>query len=82
MDGGVWTPASREQYNLRDAVSRCTTQVYYLLFLGEKFLKFIKFGIKSDLNSKVMKFLLVICRYTQSHGLPFICHLTMLECGT
>uniref|UniRef100_A0A0A0K0Q7 Uncharacterized protein n=1 Tax=Cucumis sativus TaxID=3659 RepID=A0A0A0K0Q7_CUCSA len=28
MDGGVWTPASREQYNLRDAVSRCTTQVY------------------------------------------------------
>ncbi|XP_011046313.1 PREDICTED: L-ascorbate oxidase homolog [Populus euphratica] len=28
MDGGVWTPASRNQYNLRDAVSRCTTQVY------------------------------------------------------
>ncbi|KAF2301924.1 hypothetical protein GH714_030438 [Hevea brasiliensis] len=28
MDGGVWTPASRDQYNLRDAVSRCTTQVY------------------------------------------------------
>ncbi|KAL9354152.1 hypothetical protein Peur_052122 [Populus x canadensis] len=28
MDGGVWTPASRKQYNLRDAVSRCTTQVY------------------------------------------------------
>ncbi|XP_059653919.1 L-ascorbate oxidase homolog [Cornus florida] len=28
MDGGLWTPASRKQYNLRDAVSRCTTQVY------------------------------------------------------
>ncbi|CBI37764.3 L-ascorbate oxidase homolog [Vitis vinifera] len=28
MNGGVWTPASRNQYNLRDAVSRCTTQVY------------------------------------------------------
>ncbi|XP_050261019.1 L-ascorbate oxidase homolog [Quercus robur] len=28
MDGGVWTPASRKQYNLRDAVSRSTTQVY------------------------------------------------------
>lgn len=28
MDGGAWTPASRNQYNLRDAVSRCTTQVY------------------------------------------------------
>ncbi|XP_050235050.1 L-ascorbate oxidase homolog [Mercurialis annua] len=28
MDGGVWTPASRGQYNLQDAVSRCTTQVY------------------------------------------------------
>ncbi|KAK6939268.1 Multicopper oxidase, N-terminal [Dillenia turbinata] len=28
MDGGLWTPASRSQYNLRDAVSRCTTQVY------------------------------------------------------
>ncbi|KAJ7967110.1 L-ascorbate oxidase-like [Quillaja saponaria] len=28
MDGGVWTPASRDQYNLRDAISRSTTQVY------------------------------------------------------
>ncbi|XP_044487752.1 L-ascorbate oxidase homolog [Mangifera indica] len=28
MDGGKWTPASRDQYNLRDAVSRSTTQVY------------------------------------------------------
>ncbi|GMI91375.1 SKU5 similar 5 [Hibiscus trionum] len=28
MDGGQWTPASRSGYNLRDAVSRCTTQVY------------------------------------------------------
>ncbi|CAN4095476.1 unnamed protein product [Withania somnifera] len=28
MDGGRWTPASRKQYNLHDAVSRCTTQVY------------------------------------------------------
>jgi len=27
MDGGVWTPNSRNQYNLRDAVSRSTTQV-------------------------------------------------------
>uniref|UniRef100_A0A5B6ZZB6 L-ascorbate oxidase n=1 Tax=Davidia involucrata TaxID=16924 RepID=A0A5B6ZZB6_DAVIN len=28
MDGGLWTTASRKQYNLRDAISRCTTQVY------------------------------------------------------
>ncbi|KAL4310996.1 hypothetical protein GQ457_01G008890 [Hibiscus cannabinus] len=28
MDGGQWTAASRKGYNLRDAVSRCTTQVY------------------------------------------------------
>ncbi|XP_041018116.1 L-ascorbate oxidase homolog [Juglans microcarpa x Juglans regia] len=28
MDGGEWTTASRDQYNLRDAVARCTTQVY------------------------------------------------------
>ncbi|KAL5144343.1 L-ascorbate oxidase [Glycine soja] len=28
MDGGQWTTASRNQYNLRDAVARCTTQVY------------------------------------------------------
>lgn len=28
MDGGQWTPASRKGYNLRDAVARCTTQVY------------------------------------------------------
>jgi FtsP/CotA-like multicopper oxidase with cupredoxin domain len=28
MDGGEWTPASRKRYNLFDAVSRCTTQVY------------------------------------------------------
>ncbi|GAB2300428.1 hypothetical protein Dimus_034471 [Dionaea muscipula] len=28
MDGGTWSPASRNQYNLRDAIYRCTTQVY------------------------------------------------------
>ncbi|KAL5706263.1 hypothetical protein ACHQM5_024459 [Ranunculus cassubicifolius] len=28
MDGGLWTPASRNEYNLRDAVARCTVQVY------------------------------------------------------
>ncbi|PIN00476.1 Multicopper oxidase [Handroanthus impetiginosus] len=28
MDGGQWTSASRNQYNLRDAVARCTVQVY------------------------------------------------------
>ncbi|KAA8535951.1 hypothetical protein F0562_028429 [Nyssa sinensis] len=28
MDGGVWSPARRKQYNLRDAISRCNTQVY------------------------------------------------------
>ncbi|XP_008806480.2 L-ascorbate oxidase homolog [Phoenix dactylifera] len=28
MDGGQWTAASRESYNLRDAVNRCTVQVY------------------------------------------------------
>ncbi|KAJ4826910.1 hypothetical protein Tsubulata_006137 [Turnera subulata] len=28
MDGGVWTRASRKEYNLIDAVSRCTVQVY------------------------------------------------------
>lgn len=27
MDGGQWTSDSRNQYNLRDAVARCTTQV-------------------------------------------------------
>lgn len=27
LDGGQWTPDSRNQYNLRDAVSRSTTQV-------------------------------------------------------
>lgn len=27
MDGGQWTQASRNGYNLRDAVARCTTQV-------------------------------------------------------
>lgn len=29
MDGGSWTPSSRNQYNLVDAVSRSTTQVFY-----------------------------------------------------
>lgn len=28
MDGGQWTPDSRNEYNLRDAVFRSTTQVY------------------------------------------------------
>ncbi|XP_034676070.1 L-ascorbate oxidase homolog [Vitis riparia] len=28
MDGGLWTANSRNQYNLRDAVARSTTQVY------------------------------------------------------
>lgn len=28
MDGGTWSPASRSQYNLRDAIFRSTTQVY------------------------------------------------------
>ncbi|KAL4389663.1 hypothetical protein HN51_010582 [Arachis hypogaea] len=28
MDSGIWTPDSRKEYNLADAVSRCTTQVY------------------------------------------------------
>ncbi|XP_031380787.1 L-ascorbate oxidase homolog [Punica granatum] len=28
MDGGKWSPASRKEYNLVDAVSRCTIQVY------------------------------------------------------
>ncbi|KAH9693670.1 multicopper oxidase [Citrus sinensis] len=28
MDGGQWTSASRNQYNLRDAVARVTVQVY------------------------------------------------------
>ncbi|XP_023547180.1 L-ascorbate oxidase homolog [Cucurbita pepo subsp. pepo] len=28
MDGGQWTSNSRNQYNLRDAIARCTTQVY------------------------------------------------------
>ncbi|XP_073003735.1 L-ascorbate oxidase homolog isoform X2 [Typha latifolia] len=28
MDGGQWTPASRDNYNLRDAVARSTVQVY------------------------------------------------------
>ncbi|CAL5205512.1 unnamed protein product [Lathyrus oleraceus] len=32
MDGGQWTTSSRNNYNLRDAVSRCTTQ-----YLGQQF---------------------------------------------
>ncbi|PAN22779.1 hypothetical protein PAHAL_4G044400 [Panicum hallii] len=28
MDGGPWTPASRQGYNLRDAIARYTLQVY------------------------------------------------------
>ncbi|XP_059636590.1 L-ascorbate oxidase homolog [Cornus florida] len=28
MDGGQWSSASRNEYNLRDAIARCTTQVY------------------------------------------------------
>ncbi|CAL9772214.1 unnamed protein product [Musa acuminata subsp. burmannicoides] len=28
MDGGQWSAASRKSYNLRDAVARCTVQVY------------------------------------------------------
>ncbi|GAB2267795.1 hypothetical protein Dimus_002771 [Dionaea muscipula] len=28
MDRGSWSPKQRKQYNLHDAVSRCTTQVY------------------------------------------------------
>jgi FtsP/CotA-like multicopper oxidase with cupredoxin domain len=28
MDGGQWSSASRNQYNLRDGVARCTVQVY------------------------------------------------------
>ncbi|OVA16020.1 Multicopper oxidase [Macleaya cordata] len=28
MDGGQWTESSRNQYNLRDAIARCTVQVY------------------------------------------------------
>ncbi|XP_068656261.1 L-ascorbate oxidase homolog [Aristolochia californica] len=28
MDGGQWTKASRQNYNLRDTVARCTVQVY------------------------------------------------------
>ncbi|MQL84978.1 hypothetical protein Taro_017502 [Colocasia esculenta] len=28
MDGGQWSSASRQGYNLRDAVARCTVQVY------------------------------------------------------
>ncbi|KAK2995126.1 hypothetical protein RJ640_020766 [Escallonia rubra] len=28
MDGGQWNSGSRNQYNLRDAIARCTVQVY------------------------------------------------------
>ncbi|KAJ8772741.1 hypothetical protein K2173_027918 [Erythroxylum novogranatense] len=28
MDGGQWSSASRDQYNLRDGIARCTVQVY------------------------------------------------------
>uniref|UniRef100_M4CVJ4 Uncharacterized protein n=1 Tax=Brassica campestris TaxID=3711 RepID=M4CVJ4_BRACM len=28
MDGGKWSPDSRNEYNLRDALARCTVQVY------------------------------------------------------
>jgi hypothetical protein len=30
MDGGLWTTASRNSYNLRDAVARSTTQVRFI----------------------------------------------------
>ncbi|XP_022940174.1 L-ascorbate oxidase homolog [Cucurbita moschata] len=30
MDGGQWSESSRGQYNLRDAIARCTIQVYPL----------------------------------------------------
>ena len=30
MDGGQWRSESRKSYNLRDAVSRCTVQVFVL----------------------------------------------------
>jgi hypothetical protein len=29
MDGGQWTPASRQGYNLRDAIARYTLQVWF-----------------------------------------------------
>lgn len=32
MDGGKWSSASRQGYNLRDAVSRYTVQVWVLCF--------------------------------------------------
>ncbi|XP_024025832.1 L-ascorbate oxidase homolog [Morus notabilis] len=32
MDGGKWTPASRNQYNLADAISRSTTQLTLNIF--------------------------------------------------
>jgi hypothetical protein len=35
MDGGQWTPASRQGYNLRDAIARYTLQVLYCLFKPE-----------------------------------------------
>lgn len=33
MDGGTWSAASRNQYNLRDAVFRCTTQVWRTIII-------------------------------------------------
>ncbi|KAE8736179.1 SKU5 similar 5 isoform 2 [Hibiscus syriacus] len=34
MDGGQWTPASMDEYNLRDAVSRCTTQSWTAVYVA------------------------------------------------
>jgi hypothetical protein len=38
MNGGKWSPASRQIYNLRDGVSRYTVQVWVLCFLLKQML--------------------------------------------
>ena len=38
MDGGVWTPSNRKEYNLFDGISRSTVQVVTMfVFKGLRF---------------------------------------------
>jgi len=75
MDGGQWTPASKNQYNLRDAVSRCTTQVRMIGINSVLTIEYLLIKIFDDV-------VVGACRYIPSHGPLYIFRLTMWECGT
>lgn len=71
MDGGQWTPGSKLSYNLRDAVSRCSVQVWSSSICPLRFKNFSKFS-----NS-----VWHCCRCIQIHGPQCTWHWTMQECG-